>query len=127
METRAQDTLMSAADAYQALRAGAITLIDVRSAQEWRAEGIPSGALPVSIHQAGGPRAFYEAVLAATGGDKQRPVALICASGVRSGYAQRLLAAAGFTTLWNVAEGMEGSRYGPGWRRQSLPTTPWTP
>jgi rhodanese-related sulfurtransferase len=125
LSARAQDTLISAPDAYQAARSGEITLIDVRSTQEWKASGVPASALAVSIHQAGGPRAFYEAVLAATGGDKQRPIALICAAGTRSVRALHLLAEAGFTRLLNVAEGMEGSQYGPGWRRRGLPTVPW--
>ena len=125
ISARAQDAVISAPEAWQAARSGEITLIDVRSTQEWQADGIPAGALAVSIHQAGGPRAFYEAVLEASGGDKQRPIALICAAGVRSARAQYLLGKAGFTQLLNVAEGMQGSRYGPGWLQRGLPTVPW--
>ena len=53
-----------------------------------------------------------------------RPIALICARGNRSTHAQRILRNAGFTRVYNIREGMFGSRDGPGWLSQTLPTEP---
>ena len=46
---------------------------------------------------------------------------------LRSHRAMQILSSAGFSNLSNVAEGMEGSTYGPGWRRRGLPVSPWRP
>ncbi|MDP9988384.1 rhodanese-like domain-containing protein [Arthrobacter sp. KFRI-F3372] len=76
---------VSVAEAKELLSSGA-TLIDVRSAQEWRtgraaqAKHVPLDRLQTST--AGIP--------------KTRPVIAMCASGVRSASAARLLAAQGY-------------------------------
>ena len=113
--------LLSAPQAHRAVSAGELVLVDVRSEREWQRTGLPAGAIPITIHQAGGSKAFYEAVLVAVGGDKARPVGLICAGGVRSQRAMRILRVGGFERLNDIAEGMEGSAAGPGWRRRQLP------
>ena len=113
--------LLSALEAHRAVSAGELVLVDVRSEREWHRTGLPAGAVPITIHQAGGSKAFYEAVLEAVDGDKARPTGLICAGGVRSHRAMQILRARGFERLNDVAEGMEGSAAGPGWRRRQLP------
>ena len=50
------------------------------------------------------------------------PIALICAGGVRSRHAARLLHQRGYTQVTDIREGMFGSRSGPGWLRRGLPT-----
>jgi rhodanese-related sulfurtransferase len=71
-----------------------------------------------------------KAALAKLGGTapEVRPILAICRSGARSLAAAQALAAAGFTELYNVAEGFEGDRDEDGhrntingWRQRGLP------
>jgi len=117
---------ISAAEAYEQLRAGKVVLIDVRSPEEWRETGLPAGAKAVTIHNPGGMAAFLDQVLEAVDGDRERPIALICASGVRSSRAQRYLLTHGFSNVANVSEGMAGHLLAPGWVARGLPTKPCT-
>jgi rhodanese-related sulfurtransferase len=57
------------------------------------------------------------------GGDKSKPVALICAQGVRSSRLSRTLRKGGYTNIIDVPEGMTGSYAGPGWIERGLPIT----
>lgn len=117
--------IVSAPVALASVRNGDITLVDVRSRREWRQTGIPTGAKTVSIHNRRGVKAFVAEMVKAVGGDRSKPVALICAAGVRSARAGKILAAAGFTNLQNVSEGMLGRPdAGPGWLKRGLPVTP---
>ncbi len=69
------------------------------------------------------------------GGTKASTIILICRSGSRSKRSVDLLAAAGFTRVWNVVDGFEGGtdasghRTIEGWRHENLPWTyriePW--
>jgi rhodanese-related sulfurtransferase len=96
------------------------TLIDVREPSEWVQTGVPADARRVSISR----NDFVEAVLAELGGDKSRPVAVICRSGARSQRAADQLVAAGFTNVTNVGDGMIGREgVGPGWLAAQLPLT----
>lgn len=122
----AEDGRLPADEALRRAEAGELLIVDVRSPLEWRRTGLPAGAAPVTIHNSGGPEAFLREVEAAVGGDRDRPVALICASGVRSRAAQSFLAARGFTHVYDIAEGMHGGRHGPGWMSRRLPTEPCT-
>lgn len=108
---------LSPADVHEAALAGEVVLIDIRQPQEWAQTGIGQGALPLDMRR----RDFEDALLAAVNGDKARPVALICARGVRSRHMSERLAAAGFTRIIDVPEGMLGSGAGPGWLNRGLP------
>lgn len=110
--------------AHQRAQAGEIVLVDVRRPGEWRASGVPASAHAITMHQNG--QTFIKQLLAATGGDKSKPLALICATGARTTWLQSRLHKAGFTNLINVTEGMMGSRYGPGWLKKGLPIRKWT-
>ena len=113
------------ADEAAALAAeGELTIIDVRSPREWRDTGVPEGAKTVTIHHPGGVEGFLEEVTEAVGGDKERPIAFICAAGGRSSAAQKLAREAGFTEVADIEEGMLGSGSGPGWIGRGLPTEP---
>lgn len=118
----AQADELSATEAYARASAGEITLIDVRSPREWRQTGLPAHAKAVTIHDPEGLPAFVRKIAALLDNDPSQPVALICASGVRSTYAEALLEQAGFTAVYNVTEGMMGGRAGPGWLKHTLPT-----
>ena len=117
--------IVSAPTALAATAKGTVTLVDVRSRQEWRQTGVATGAKRVTIHNPNGIKAFVAEIVKAVGGDKSRPVALICAAGVRSARAEKILVAAGFSNLQNVSEGMMGRPdAGPGWLKRGLPVTP---
>ena len=113
--------VMSAEQALVESQSGERVLIDVRSPSEWRETGIPETAEAVTIHDPRGLPAFVQEVIDRTGGDRERPVAFICATGVRSAYATQLLRDAGYQDVVNVKEGMFGSDAGSGWREKGLP------
>jgi rhodanese-related sulfurtransferase len=98
-------------------------LIDVREPKEWTETGMPATAKGVSISQSD----FVQRILAETGGDKTKPVAVICRSGTRSAKAAQQLADAGFTNVTNVGDGMIGREgVGQGWLSAKLPTKAYT-
>ncbi|AVO38606.1 rhodanese-like domain-containing protein [Pukyongiella litopenaei] len=108
--------------AHQRALAGDLLLVDIRRPDEWRATGIGAGARPVDMRRAD----FIETLTGLAGGDSARPVALICARGVRSARLARRLKAEGFTRVLDVSEGMAGSAAGPGWLARGLPVAPPT-
>ncbi len=120
-ESRAGGNL-DADEALARASKGDVSLIDVRSPGEWRQTGLPRGATGITIHGPNGMAGFVESVLAAMDGDKDRPLALICARGNRSSRAQEALQEAGFTQVLNVREGMIGGLNGTGWLKRGLPT-----
>ena len=109
--------IWGARQAADALAAAQITLIDVRTRDEWRETGIAKGGWPISMHESGFQDRFFAA--SALSGDK--PVALICATGGRSGRLLRALRRAGYDSYVDVSEGMLGSPRGPGWLASGLP------
>ncbi len=115
--------LLSAPDAWQQSGEGALLIIDIRTESEWRETGIPEGAGRSSLFLAYGlPNLdFVDEVTALTDGDRSRPIALICAAGVRSAIAHLLLESEGFEHIYDIGEGMAGSGDGPGWIARGLP------
>lgn len=109
---------LSVRDAYKLAKNGSILLVDIRQPDEWQATGLPSAAHPIDMRRSD----FSDVLLAALGSDKTRPVALICARGVRSARLSTHLTEAGFTNVVDVPEGMLGSSAGPGWLAGGLPT-----
>ena len=103
-------------EALKAARAGDLLLIDVRRPDEWAATGVAEGAARIDMR-----RDDFAEALRAAAGDPARPVALICARGVRSRRAAAALAGAGLTRVIDVPEGMLGSAAGPGWLARGLP------
>lgn len=89
---------ISVAEAKELLGSGA-TLIDVRSAQEWRTGRAPQ-AKHVPLDRLQGSTAGIQ---------KGRPVIAVCASGVRSASAARLLAGKGYDA-YSVRGGMAAWR-----------------
>lgn len=108
---------LTPAQAYQGAVSGDLVLVDIRRPEEWASTGIGKGAVRIDMRRPD----FEEALLSATAGDRTRPVALICARGVRSRHMTERLTAAGFTRIIDVPEGMLGSGAGPGWLRGDLP------
>ena len=112
---------LSAPEAWERAKTQEIMLIDVRTPAEWRQTGMPATALGNDWWQDGGKTGFIERILALTGGRRDRPIAVICARGIRSGAARQLLSESGFTKVYDIGEGMLGSRQGPGWLKRDLP------
>jgi len=117
--------------AWQLLQAGAATLVDVRSPEEYRFVGHVPGSLNVAwatgTALTRNPR-FVRELEAKLGGDKSRVVLLLCRSGRRSALAAEAATKAGFTAVFNVLEGFEGELdarqqrgHGDGWRFHDLP------
>jgi rhodanese-related sulfurtransferase len=117
----AQAQEMSAPEAYEAVRAGKLTLIDIRTPPEWKETGIAEGAALINMIHPQGAAGFLNEVLAKVGGDRTAPIALICRTGNRTTQVHRFLKAQGFTQVYNVREGMAGSGAGPGWLARRLP------
>jgi len=108
---------LSVKEAHHQAVSGDILLVDIRTPREWQATGIGTGAHPLDMR-----REDFEQVLAQlVDGNRDAPVALICARGVRSARLSNRLTEAGFTNVIDVPEGMLGSAAGPGWVRAGLP------
>lgn len=118
-EPRFEGEALTPDEAHRAALAGEVVLIDVRRPEEWDATGVPEGAVPIDMRRDD----FGTAVLTALGGDASRPVALICAGGVRSARVARALEDAGLAAVIDVPEGMRGSSAGPGWLERGLPAS----
>ncbi len=112
---------LTAPEARDQAQAGAVTLIDIRTPEEWRQTGVAEGALRIDMRSPKGPQGFADAVLAQVQGDRNAPIALICRTGNRTSSMQKELEARGFTRVYNVKEGMAGSAAGPGWIKRGLP------
>lgn len=115
---------LTAPEAHARAQAGKLLIIDVRSPAEWRQTGVAQGARRVTIHNPQGASGFLKEMLAAVGGDKSKPIAIICARGGRSARANRFLAAKGFTQVLDISEGMLGRGSQPGWIARGLPLVP---
>jgi rhodanese-related sulfurtransferase len=105
------------ATAFQRAEAGEIVLIDIRRPDEWQATGTGKGAHPIDLRRPD----FVEALSTLVEGDRSRPIALICARGVRSARLANQLTENGFSNVINIPEGMLGSSDGPGWIGRGLP------
>lgn len=114
---RFEGAAMAPKAAHAAALAGEVVLLDIRRPDEWAATGIGAGATPLDMRGDD----FASALDAMLGGDRSRPIALICARGVRSERLAARLAEAGFTQVADVPEGMLGSAAGPGWLARGLP------
>ena len=122
--------IVSAQDAWQLVQAHKALLVDVRTNEE----RIFVGHVPESLHVAWAtgtsmnrnPRFTRE--LEAKVRDKTAVVLLLCRSGKRSALAAEAAAKAGFTNVFNIAQGFEGDLddhqqrgHSGGWRWHSLP------
>lgn len=112
---------LSVTDAHEMAAGGAIYLIDIRRPDEWARTGIAEHAIPLDMRR----EDFTEALRAIFDAMGARPVALICARGVRSRVMTGRLTEAGFTQILDVPEGMLGSGAGPGYIKTGLPLRTW--
>lgn len=112
-------TIMSPKEAHTKALSGEVVLVDIRTPQEWRETGVPASATAITMHQE--PAKLIAALEKATGGDKSKPLALICRTGNRTSFLQAELKKVGYTAVVNVAEGVIGGPFGPGWLKSGLP------
>lgn len=109
--------ILTAEQARAAALAGEITLVDIRTPEEWDRTGVPDVAHTLNMHEKG----FASRLLSLYEAHPDRPMAVICATGGRSNYVTTALEQRGLTRLLDVSEGMMGSEAGPGWLKRSLP------
>ncbi len=105
--------------AFDRLSAGEIVLIDIRDPSEWEDTGVPKGAVLLSMYIDGGLEAFIGEIDKTIG--REKPIALICASGGRSRSLQWRLGRNGLPNTLNVTEGVVGGTFTQGWKRRGLP------
>lgn len=121
----ASPSVIGVNEAFRLAAQGRIVLIDIRHESEWRKTGIGVNAIPITMHQK--MKNFVKQLSEAAGADNQRPIALICAYGVRSSYLQKALKRYGFPEVIDVHEGMLGGPEDPGWIKSGLPVKPYKP
>jgi rhodanese-related sulfurtransferase len=109
--------VLTATEAFAKAATGKITLIDIRTPEEWAETGTGAGAQRLDMRRDD----FVSALDKLLGGDRSKAVALICARGVRSSRLSRALRESGYTNIIDVPEGMLGSYAGPGWLERGLP------
>jgi hydroxyacylglutathione hydrolase len=100
---------MSVQALQEGLQRGSVQVLDVRDASEWKAGHI-AGATHI-------PYKELEAQLPDVSLDPGTPIAVVCASGYRSGTASSILLQHGFDAVHNVTGGMDA------WEAAALPTT----
>jgi sulfur-carrier protein adenylyltransferase/sulfurtransferase len=83
-------------------------LLDVREKNEW-----DEGYIPGATHL---PRGFLESRVEEAVPDKETPLVVYCAGGVRSAFAAKTLQEMGYTNVFSLSGG-----YG-GWKNAGLPT-----
>lgn len=113
----AQPPVMSAQEASRAVAAGEIVLIDIRTPDEWRESGVALGAWPIDMVS----RDFSSRLQALLKAEAGKPIAIICATGGRTQFLQKVIAQNGLGEVVDVGEGMYGSRHGQGWLKEKLP------
>lgn len=113
---------LTPAEALQQGQSGDRLIVDIRRPEEWAATGVGKTVTALTMHRDDGPRSFLAKMKELVGGDLDRPIALICASGSRSSWAQQFLIAHGFTDVANVRAGMLGRGPVQGWIDLGLPT-----
>jgi len=114
----ATETVITAPDAFVAAKSGNIILVDIRTPEEWAQTGIAEGAIALDMTE----KSFVDSLVKLRTAYPEKPIALICRTGNRSGYVFGALNQQGFPNLMDVSEGMAGGRNGKGWGPRGLPT-----
>jgi molybdopterin/thiamine biosynthesis adenylyltransferase/rhodanese-related sulfurtransferase len=96
-QAKSQITEIDTAEAQRRIDAGGVVVLDVREPDEYE-----QGALPAVLHI---PRGHLEAQIEGRIVDKDSPVLVYCAGGVRSAFAARTLQELGYTDVVSVAGG----------------------
>lgn len=110
--------------AYELMQDGKITIVDIRTPQEWRQTGVAKGAKRVNLLHPNGLQGFAQQLYEVTGADLNAPIVLICRTGSRTSKVLPILQQAGFTNIRHVPQGMIGNSGGDGWIKLGLPIEP---
>lgn len=110
--------ILLAEKALEMSEAGDLMIIDVRTPMEWMRSGVAQGALTITPQSPSFMQELHDAV----GGDMNKPIALICATGQRTAMIQRFLREQGYGDVADISEGMMGNRTALGWLQKNLPT-----
>lgn len=97
-EARSQIREVNTAEAVDLVASGA-RLIDVRESSEWE-----EGHIPGAVHIG---RSYLEQQIEGAVADRQTPVVLYCAGGVRSLFSAQVLAEMGYTNLASMKGGFQ--------------------
>jgi len=120
-------------EAHERLKKNAnAVLIDVRTQPEWTFVGVPQVDRLVRLSWQVYPQMEINARFADEVGAMSLPkdaeILCICRSGARSASAASALSKAGYSNVWNVAEGFEGDKDAKGqrgktngWKSHGLP------
>lgn len=134
---------MTATQAYEAIKKDqAILFIDVRTRAEVAFLGMPAMAdtnIPYmlvgdwdewdkkkntfKIYPNSNFLPYFEDYIRSNGLNKSSKVIVICRSGNRSAKAVNLLSKVGYTNVYTVIDGFEGSNKDNGWKNNGLPWT----
>jgi len=110
--------LLTPREAHALFAAGAIDIVDTRTAAERDLIGYVPGSIHIEWYdypaKARNPH-FMDQLVAQV--EPDRPVAFLCRSGVRSHHAAALATSHGFVAAYNILEGFEGDRNPDGQRR----------
>jgi rhodanese-related sulfurtransferase len=117
--TAASTELLNPLAANELVSSSKLTMVDVRTAEERAVHGIPQGSIWIEWRGVTHGQLFIDALTAAQP-DKSAPVAFICSVGHRSGQAARLVERSGYRQVFDIAEGVNGSMLGPGWKLWGL-------
>lgn len=118
------ETEINVTEAYALLEQNKVTLVDIRTPQEWRQTGVAKGAKRVNLLDPQGLQGFAQKIYEAVNGDLNAPIVLICRTGNRTSKVTPILRQAGFTNLKHAPQGMVGSKAGKGWIDSGLPVEP---
>ena len=112
-EARSQIREVSPAEVDPIRERGSAVIVDVREASEWEQGHVP-GAVHIS-------KSYVEQQIEGAVPDRDRPVILYCAGGVRSLFAAQTMRDMGYTDVASMAGGFQA------WKTSGLPwTTPPT-
>lgn len=111
------DAMISPKFAFRDAQAGRLLVVDIRTPAEWCATGIGKYAYPLDMRSA----QFTQNLLMLAKGNKAQTIALICASGGRSGALAKKLRKALFLNVLDVEGGMKGNWLHKGWIGSGLP------
>lgn len=94
-----------------------ITLIDIRRPEEWRETGVAENAELLDMTDP----MFAAKLSKLTGGDRTKPLMLICRTANRTRTVQQALIQNGYSAVINVEGGMTGNSADKGWIAHGLP------
>ncbi|MGI9402151.1 MAG: rhodanese-like domain-containing protein [Rhizobiaceae bacterium] len=123
-EAQTGANVIAADQAYEMAQNGELVIIDIRTPGEWRESGVAEPALQLSMPADVTEAGFLAKFNAIKDQNPGKNVAIICATGGRSGWMHAELEKNGMGGTLNISEGMFGNELGEGWIKRGLPVRP---